>query len=300
MSKTSPAFAPTRPRFVLVGIALTAIACWYSVNLSQFRPLDETVEMMENPIPETQKSSVTIAVSEGWQTETLAEGVTAYTLPDQYKTDFEYDTMNDANTTEVGLDGTRHPYISDISQADLTQDSNNPYHYFWEGIWQGEGYNRVLDQNQQLVAERENSVDIHLRIALDTSITNVTKPNLMITVKSEQDKTAQLTNLSAFRIDSKTGKTLDRQDFAQLSPMYEVTASRNGGYAGTETQELEPLGTITFAYHVSAEQIKQNLPIRLSAVNRLFAERQQEIYDLQAKGWIVKEVPAPSGLSIDK
>jgi hypothetical protein len=76
-----------------------------------------------------------------------------------------------------------------------------------------------------------------------------------------------------------------------LPPVYEVTASRNGGYAGIETKALEPLGTTTFAYHVAAGQ--QNLPIRLTAVNRLFAERQQEIYDLQAKGWIVKEVPAP-------
>ncbi|MBW4515989.1 MAG: hypothetical protein KME11_12290 [Timaviella obliquedivisa GSE-PSE-MK23-08B] len=294
MSKTSPAFAPIKPSFVTVGIAITAIACWYSVNVSQLQPLNEIGEVTKTQIKETQKSSTTVAVPEGWRTENLAEGVTAYTLPAQYKTELEYDAVNNVDTLDLRLDGTRYPYVSDISQSDLTQDPHHPNHYFWKGVWQGEGYNRVLDRNHQLVAERENSVDIHLSISLDTSVTDATKPNLIITVKSDQDETAQLTNISAFRIDSETGKTLDRRDFAQLPPVYEVTASRNGGYAGTEIKALEPLGTVTFAYHVSAEQVQQNLPIRLTAVNRLFTERQQEIYDLQAKGWVVKEVPAPS------
>lgn len=292
MSKTSPVFAPTKPRFVIVGIAVMAIASWYSANLSQLQPLSETVKAVTTQ-PKITESAVKVAIPEGWQTENLSEGVTSYTLPVEHKTDLEYDAANDVDTKDLGLDGTRHPYVSDISEADLTQDSYNKNHYSWKGVWQGEGYNRVLDQDHQLVAERENSVDIYLRISLDTSITDVTKPNLIVTVKSNQDKTAQLTNISAFWIDSKTGKTLDRQDFSQLPPVYEVTVSRNGGYAGTETKELESLGTATFAYHVSAEQLKQNLPIRLTAVNRLFAERQQEIYDLQAKGWVVKEVPAP-------
>lgn len=291
MSKTSPAFVPTKSRFVTVGIVAMAIASWYSVNLSQIQPLNETAKAVKAQIKEVKRSTVTVAVPKEWQTENLTEGVTAYTLPTEYKTELEYDAMNDVDTQELGLDGTRHPYVSDISKSDLAQDSHNPNHYSWKGVWQGEGYNRVLDQNHHLVAERENSVDIHLSISLDTGITDATKPNLIITVKSDQDKTAQLTNISAFQIDAKTGKTLDRQDFPQLPPVYEVTVSRNGGYAGTETKELQPLGTAIFAYHVSAEQ---QLPIRLAAVNRLFAERQQEIYDLQAKGWIVKEVPAPS------
>jgi len=296
MSKTFPTFAPTKPRFVRVGIAMMAIAAWYSVNLSQPQPFNEnkTMKAIKTQVNTAKKFATTVAVPANWQTQNLSEGVTAYTLPSEYKTTLEYDAMNDENPQDSGLDGTRNPYVSDISGSDLIQDSHHRNHYSWNGVWQGEGYNRVLDQNYQLVAERENSVDIHLSISLDTSITDVTKPNLIITVKSNQDKTAQLTNISAFQIDSETGKTLDRQDFPQLPPVYEVTVSRNGGYAGMEAKVLEPLGTTTFAYHVSANQLTQNLPIQLTAVNRLFAERQQEIYDLQAKGWVVKEVPAPS------
>jgi hypothetical protein len=298
MSKTSSAFAPVRPRFVIAGITIMAIASWYSVNLPQPQSLNQPVKEIKTQVKKFKKSSATVSVPEVWRTEHPAKGVTSYTLPAEYKTALGYDAMNDRDTQEsgqdLGIDGTRHPYISDISKADLTQDSHNPSHYSWNGVWQGEGYNRILDHNDRLVSEREKSVDIYLSISLDTSITDATKPNLIITIKNNQDKTAQLTNISAFQIDSRTGKTLDRQDFPQLPPVYEVTASRNGGYAGTETKELEPLGTATFAYHVSGEQLKQNLPIRLTAVNRLFAERQQAIYNLQARGWVVKEVPAPT------
>lgn len=306
MSKTSSAFVPTRPRVLMTGLTMMAIASWYSINLFQPQPINEIEKLVETQVEEVKESSVMVSVPGDWKTESPVEGVTAYTLSAEEIAELGYDVMNGTNTEDVnqdlerdleqnsGLDGTRHPYISSISKSDLTQDSRNPNHYSWNGVWQGEGYSRTLDRNNQLVAEREKSVDVYLNIFLDTSITDTTKSNLIITIKSNQDKTAQLTNMSAFLIDPRTGKTLDRQDFAQLPPVYEVTASRNGGYAGTETKELEPLGTVTFAYHVSAEQIKQNLPIRLAAVNRLFAERQQEIYDLQAKGWIVKEVPAPT------
>lgn len=294
MSKTSLAFAPPKPRFVVVGIMVMAIASWYAVNLPQPQPLNETIKIDNIQAKAIETIATRVAVPEGWKTENPTEGVTAYTLSIEEKTDLEYDAVNSLETQSSELDGTRHPYVSNISEADLIRDTQNPNRYFWKGVWQGEGYNRVVDQDHQLVAERKKSVDIYLSISLDTSITDATKPNLTITLKSDQDETAQLTNISAFQIDPKTGKTLDRQDFPQLPPVYEVTASRNGGYAGTEIKELEPLGTVTFAYHVSAEQVKQNLPLRLSAVNRLFTERQQEIYDLQAKGWIVKEVPAPS------
>lgn len=302
MSKTSPAFAPIRPKVLMTGLAMMAIASWYSINLFQPQPINEVEKLSETQVKAVKKSSATVAVPGDWQTESPVEGVTAYTLSAEEIAELGYDVMNGTPTENPtqglergsGLDGTRHPYISNIAKSDLTQDSHNPNHYSWNGVWQGEGYSRTLDRNDQLVAEREKSVDVYLNIFLDTSITDTTKSNLIITIKSNQDKTAQLTNLSAFLIDPRTGENLDRQDFAQLPPVYEVTASRNGGYAGTETKELEPLGTVTFAYHVSAEQIKQNLPIRLAAVNRLFAERQQEIYDLQAKGWVVKEVPAPT------
>jgi hypothetical protein len=142
---------------------------------------------------------------------------------------------------------------------------------------------------KDIVAERESGVDIELGIYLDKSITDITKPNLIVTIRNHQNETAQLTNISAFWIDYKTGKIIDRIDFPQLPPAYEVTVSRNGGYAGTETKELARLGTTTFAYHVAADQ---NLPIRLTAINQGFWQQQQQIADLREKGWVVKEVPA--------
>jgi hypothetical protein len=129
MSKTSPAFAPTKPRFVIVGIAVMAIASWHLVNLSQPQPLNEVVKTIKTQAKTVKNSPVTIAIPEGWQTENPAEGVTAYMLPAEYKTDLEYDAVNDVDTQESGIDGTRHPYVSDTSKADLTQDSHNPKHY---------------------------------------------------------------------------------------------------------------------------------------------------------------------------
>jgi hypothetical protein len=269
-----------------LAIALSSTATWYLARLPQ-----PQVESLNKGLYGSAVMPLAVA-PEGWKAVDLAQGITAYSAP--VDTAWAYSTANDIDWENGGLDGTRYPYISDISWADLSSHSEAPEKYSWNGVWRGEGYNRVLDQNAQLVAEREDGVDIYLNVSLDTSITDVRQPNLWITVQNDQNQTAQLTNLSAFWVDKETGETLKRKDFPQLSPVYEVTVIRNGGYAGFETRVLERSGTVTFAYHVSPEQIKQGLPIRLEGVNRGFGQRQQEIFDLQAQGWIVKEVPAAS------
>jgi hypothetical protein len=294
MSKTFPVTAP-KSRLVIAGIIVTAIAAWYATHVSQNQPYPKVEKAIKTTVAtQIEEPAVTVAVPGSWRSKALSKGVVSYTLSASDRAALEYDSVNDslnaAHHKDPWLDGTRYPYVSDVAIDDLKQDSYNPYLYTWNGVWQGEGYNRVIDQNYELVAERESGVDIELSVSLDKSITDITKPNLMITVRNHQNETAQLTNISAFRIDYKTGEPIERIDFPQLPPVYEVTVSRNGGYAGTETKELERLGTTTFAYHVAAGQ---QLPIRLSAVNQRFAEQQQEIADLREKGWVVKEVPAP-------
>jgi hypothetical protein len=283
----TPVSKPVRLRSLGIGSGLVglAIAALYLARL----PQPQVQSLNKGLYIPVMPSAI---APEGWKAMKVAQGVTAYSAP--VDTEREYSTANDIDWENGGLDGTRYPYISDISWADLSSQPEAPEKYSWNGVWQGEGYNRVLDQNDQLVAERESGVDIYLNVSLDTSITNVKQPNLWITVQNNQNQTAQLTNLSAFWVDKETGETLERKDFEQLSPVYEVTVIRNGGYAGFETRVLERSGTVTFAYHVSPEQIKQGLPIRLEGVNRGFGQRQQQIYDLQAQGWIVKEVPAAS------
>jgi hypothetical protein len=129
MSKTSPVFAPKKPMFVIVGVAVMAIASWYSVDLSQLQPLNQAVNAVKTQLKEVEKSSVTVAVPKGWKAENPTEGVTAYTLPSEYKTASEYDAVNDIDTQDSGLDGTRYPYVSDISEAGLIQDPHNSNHY---------------------------------------------------------------------------------------------------------------------------------------------------------------------------
>jgi hypothetical protein len=293
MSKTFPVTAP-KSRLIIAGIIVTAIAAWYATHISQNPPYPKVEKTIKAPLATPVKPAVTVAVPESWRSNVLSEGAVSYTLPADHRAALEYDSVNDSLNAEhhqdPWLDGTRYPYVSDVAIENLQQDPDNPYLYTWNGVWQGEGYNRVIDRNYELVAEREGGVDIELSVTWDKSITDVRKPNLIITVQNHQNETAQLTNISAFWIDYETGKTIDRIDFPQLPPVYEVTVSRNGGYAGTETKVLERLGTTTFAYHVAAGQ---HLPIRLAAVNQRFAEQQQEIVDLREKGWVVKEVKEP-------
>jgi hypothetical protein len=293
MSKTFPVTAP-KSKLVIAGMIVTAIAAWYATHISQNQPYSKVEKAIKATVTaQIEKPAVTVAIPESWRSKALSKGVVSYTLSADDRAALEYDSVNDSLNVEhhkdPWLDGTRYPYVSDVAIGDLKQDSYNPYLYTWNGVWQGEGYNRVIDQNYELVAEREDGVDIELNVTWDKSITDITKPNLIITVRNHQHETAQLTNISAFWMDYETGETLDRIDFPQLPPVYEVTVSRNGGYAGTETKDLERSGTTTFAYHVAAGQ---QLPIRLTAVNQRFAEQQQEIADLREKGWVVKEVPA--------
>jgi hypothetical protein len=272
-----------KPFWIALGALGVAIA-WHVTQ----RPQPQ-VQVLNKGLHEVVMAPAAIE-SADWQMEKVTKGVTEYYVPGD--TEITYD-LNHFPETEGTLDGTRYPYITEVSYADLVHQPNQPGKYIWNGVWQGEGYNRVLDQSDRLVAEREPGVDVNLTMTLDTTIQDQQKPNLIITVENAQDLTAQLTNLSAFWVDRETGETLERKDFEQLPPVYEVTVSRNGGYGGSETQVLQRLGTVTFAYHVSPERMKQGFPIRLEGVNRSFAQRQQEIYDLQAQGWIVKEVPAP-------
>jgi hypothetical protein len=228
-------------------------------------------------IPAPNSTSPSIAPPIGWQAIEIAEGIVSY-VP----------SASAALVPESSdfIDGTVRPYVTTVSWADLIQRSPAPGQYKWQGIWEGEGYNRVLDENGYLVSEREKGADIHLTILFNTKVNDHDQPNLTITVKSDQNLTAQLTNISAFKLDAKTGKVLDRQDFAQLPPVYDVTLSY--GYDKTETQILKQLGKITFSYRVLEGQ--SFFPIRLQADNRLFAERLEAIAQLKAQGWVVKEV----------
>jgi hypothetical protein len=83
-----------------------------------------------------------------------------------------------------------------------------------------------------------------------------------------------------------------RKDFGQLPPIYTVTLNRNDGLMDKQTKVLNPMGTVSFAYHMQFGR-PEDLSIRLEAVNQLFNERMKEIAALKAAGWTVKEVPAP-------
>jgi hypothetical protein len=230
-------------------------------------------------IPTPKSTSPSIAPPPGWEAIEIAEGVVSY-VP----------SPSAALVPESSdfIDGTEHPYVTTVSWADLIKRSPAPGQYKWQGTWEGEGYNRVLDENGYLVSEREKGADIHLTILFNTKVnkSDHNQPNLTIIVKSDQNLTAQLTNISAFKLDAKTGKVIDRKDFAQLPPMYNVTLSY--GYDQTETQVLNPLGKITFAHRVL--EGRSFFPIQLQADNQLFAERLEAIAQLKAQGWVVKEV----------
>ncbi|NJR40828.1 MAG: hypothetical protein HC781_20810 [Leptolyngbyaceae cyanobacterium CSU_1_4] len=230
------------------------------------------------------------AVPGGWKTNQIAAGVVAYSVPAEAVETIE-DPVSAIASAGSRLDGTRFPYVSEVRGSDLLANPIAPGVYQWTNTWEGEGYSREYDRQGQLVAEREGGVDIHLTFVYDSNIKDPTKPNLTIKVKNNQDATGQLTNLSAFLNDPETGSTLARQDFAQLPPIYDVIAMRNGGFGGTETKTLDRLGTVTFAYRVSLDELNRQ-PIKLQAINRYFNERLQEIASLEAQGWVVKEVPA--------
>ena len=238
-----------------------------------------------------------ITAPSGWRAVQVSEGVTAYVAPQAIASSkFSSDTVGNTASNTVDeipdtLDGTRSPYVTEIDLADILANPIAPQRYVWHGVWQGEGYSREHDAEGSLVSQQEGGNDINLTLSYNAAITNPQEPNLIITIESQQDKTAQLTNLSAFLLESQTGKTLERKDFAQLPPFYQVSLSHDGTEKET-VKSLQPLGTVTFAYHVSASELSQRFPIELQAVNQFANQRAQEIAALEAQGWIVKEVPA--------
>ncbi|HEY9629160.1 MAG TPA: hypothetical protein V6C84_17795 [Coleofasciculaceae cyanobacterium] len=257
-----------------------------SQQLQSQKLASQKLEALATPLPKA------IAAPNGWKAVQVSEGVTAYVAPEAIES---IDSESDGGTRgdwATPLDGTRSPYVTTIDLADLLANPIAPQQYVWQGVWQGEGYSREHDAEGGLVAQQEGGNDIHLTLSYNAAITNPQESNLMITIASQQDKTAQLTNLSAFLLDSQTGKTLARKDFAQLPPFYHVSLTQ-ADIEGQTMKSLPPLGTINFAFHVSSAELPKRFPMQLEAVNQLAEERAQEIADLEAQGWTVKEVPSP-------
>jgi hypothetical protein len=240
---------------------------------------------------QSQIAPLEAAVPGGWKTNQVAAGAVAYAMPSD-----EVETVTDpvaAIANRANFDGTRFPYVDEVSGSDLLVNPIAPGVYQWTTTWEGEGYTREYDRQERLVSDREDGTDIDVTFVYDSNIKDPTKPNLMIMVQNNQDETGQLTNFSAFLNDPETGKTIARKDFAQLPPVYDVIASRNGGFGGTEIKTLERLGTVTFAYHVTLDELNRQ-PIKLQGDNKYFNQRLQEFADLEAQGWVVKEVPPRS------
>jgi hypothetical protein len=274
--------------------------------LTQLRTLTEPQPVQElegalaqsatiaKPIAQGETKQPAIAPPSGWRTVTLESGATVYQAPTAITanaaTGSTVDSANEDVFSVDALDGTRQPYLTELQPTDLLKHEVAPNQYAWRGMWQGEGYTRELDYEGWLVARQEGGNNVYLSTTYDASVTDPTKPNLFITVESSQDKTAQLTNLSAFLYDTNTGKLVERRDFAQLPPFYNVSMTLNGR---TQTKQLRPLGTTTFAYHVAKSDLNGQFPLTMEAVNQLVNERNQQIAALEAEGWVVKEVPAP-------
>jgi hypothetical protein len=257
------------------------------------QPALGAVSAIAKNFTQSQIAPLEAAVPGGWKTNQIAAGVVAYSVPAE-----DVETVADPVTATATatataaptLDGTRFPYVSEVRGSDFLAHPIALGVYQWTDTWAGEGYSREYDRRGKLVAEREGGVDVEVTFVYDSNIKDPTKPNLMIMVQNNQDKTGQLTNLSAFLNDPKTGAAIARQDFAQLPPTYDVIATRNGGFGGTEVKTLDPLGTVTFAYRVSLDELNRQ-PIKLQGNNVHFNERLQEIASLEAQGWVVKEVP---------
>jgi hypothetical protein len=253
------------------------------------QPALSVVNVLANNLVLSQIKPLEAAVPGGWKTSQVAVGTVSYAMPADEVETVEPEQV--AQSSIAALDGTRFPYVSEVRANDLLANPIAPGVYQWTDTWKGEGYTREYDSQGNLVSEREGGTDIDVTVVYDSNIKDPTKPNLMIMVQNNQNETGQLTNFSAFLNDPDTGKAIARQDFEQLPPVYDVILSKNGGFGGTETKKLERLGTVTFSSHVSPEQLK-NQPIKLQGNNSLFAERQQEFYNLEAEGWVIKEVPA--------
>lgn len=237
----------------------------------------------------------------GWRIVPIKAGVVAYHAPETEVPFFLPGSTVKQNWFAGGFaadrfDGTRYPYLLEVSRADLKPVARGQF--VWSGVWEGEGYDRVLNRQGRLVSSREAGADIHLSLTWDATVTDPTKSNLIITVQSEQNQTGQLTNFSAFLNDPNTKETLERKDLGQLPPFYQVTLDSRGRLITESTKTLQPLGTVTFGYHIPPAELNAHLPITLEAVNQLFDQRLKDIAELEAAGWVVEEVPAPGDANV--
>jgi hypothetical protein len=207
--------------------------------------------------------------------------VTAYIAPD--------DQQLVINADPVVIDGTRHPYLTRLHLSDVIANAISPNQYQWRGVWQGEGYDRIIDPTGNLATKREKGADIDLTVTYRVGANSSSPASLIVQLKSHQNLTAQLTNLSAFLMDAQTGEVRDRKDFPQLPPIYDVTLTP--AYGKPVTKRLERLGAIVFEYHLPSEEVRQLFPLQIEAENRFWGDRLQEIAELEAKGWVIREVP---------
>jgi hypothetical protein len=283
---------------LLALIAATGTAIWLNRpqvaddQMEAVRPGLDLVNFWANNLAQSQVAPLELAIPGGWKTNQVATGVISYGAPAaEVETIAPEETAATLPDSIARLDGTRFPYVSEVSSTELLKNQVSPGVYQWKDTWQGEGYSRERNRYGNLVSEREGGVDIDVTVVYDSNIKDPTKPNLMIMVQNNQDETGQLTNLSAFLNDPDTGSAIARRDFEQLPPVYDVILTKNGGFGGVETKVLDRLGTVTFSYHVTPEQIKKQVPFKLQGNNHYFDERQQEFYDLQAQGWEIREVP---------
>jgi hypothetical protein len=279
-----------------LGLAVVAASAWYIARLPRenVRPLQRAFDHqlpLGEVVERATARNVTISTPAGWNPVQLSEGVTSYAPPASEAVTVEPEVLPGSN----GIDGTRHPYLAELRVADLRANRVAPGKYVWKTTWEGEGYDRELTGIGRLVSARERGDDIFVTVSYDTTIKDPKQPNLTITIQSTQNETGQLTNISAFRIDRETGATLERRDFGQLTPIYDVTVTRNGGFGGTEIKKLDRLGTTTFAYHIPEGNMQAVFPLKIQGDNTFFNDRLWEIYNLEQQGWVIREVPAPSG-----
>lgn len=285
---------------LLLAVLIAASSAWLMIHPSE-RSVRSAAPTLETGLAsvttlsqkQVKRAQRVIATPTGWRAVQVKPGLTTYVAPTAKVPVVQLGSKGSTGQTSSGdrFDGTRFPYISQISRADLK--SIAPGRFAWSGVWEGEGYGRTLDSYGELVSPREGGANIYLSLTWDETITDPSQPNLTITVRSNQDRAGQLINFSAFLNDPNTGKTLERKDLRQLPPIYRVTLDSSGWLIGESSKTLQPLGTATFAYHIPPAELNQHLPITLEAQNQLVEQRLAEIAALESAGWVVREVPAP-------
>jgi hypothetical protein len=307
---------PDRFRFLLLAfvaaVPLVLLFPWFWHRENKFNSaqsgLANALPLLESRVDQL-RTTTAIASPQGWQTIRPTAGLTAYLAPEA-KVPIVLPSLNFSSlrleenlsrgasgpvasafssTSDSAFDGTRKPYVTDVGVSDLKQVA--PGRYQWSGVWYGEGYDRVFDQQARLVSPRQGGANIQLNVSWDATITDPNQPNFVVTIESNQDQTTQLTNFSAFSRDVNSGKALDRIDFGQLPPLYRVSLTYGG--LDSETKTLPPLGKVSFAYHVRPDQIATYLPLQLAAENQLFEQRLKQFAELETQGWVIEEVPPP-------